>query len=760
MMLRRLRLLTSVAALTSGLRPPVARTSPHRVAFGKVEGENRGGNPMDPALLVNDDYFWIRDDTRKDEEILGLLRDENAYTQAATAHLEDFRARLYDEMLGHTQEDDETYPSPSSDGWEYWSRTMKGSSFRQYLRRRVGTEGAGEVILDVNEVATLPYFAAEPNWAAAQCDVHAVEPSPSGALLAYSVDGSGYETYNIRLKDLTEGGAELEEQIVATAGSIAWAGDASFFYVKQDGAHRPFQVWRHDVGTAQAADVLVYEDLDDLFNVACWSSNDGALVFIESESKETTELRFLDASAPTEPPTLVRAREFGVRYDADSHAPSRSLFITTNAGGCVNRELLTASIDAPSEWSPLLTAPAGGRATAPAAVLPHSASRSLTRVAAFSTFLAVAGREEGFTQVWVVPLAEGGGGAAAASDATRLAFEADAFTATLARNDNFNAGGKLRVEYSSMTSPPALIEVDVGGGGGEHTTLKVKPVPNYDASLYETRRTEVTARDGAKIPVTLLWRPDAVGGLLEPGGGGAPCHLYGYGSYGICMEPSFTASALPLVDRGVVFAIAHVRGGGEMGHHEWYERQGKYLAKKNTFHDFIDCGEALVERGVARAGALTCEGRSAGGLLVGNVVNMAPELWAAAVAGVPFVDLMTTMCDPSIPLTTEEWEEWGNPNEARYYDYMRSYSPIDTVREGAAYPSLLIVSGLNDPRVAYWEPTKWAQVLRAKVANGDDVLLKMDLDAGHFSASDRYRYLRELAFDYSWLLWKLGKVDA
>lgn len=309
-----------------------------------------------------------------------------------------------------------------------------------------------------------------------------------------------------------------------------------------------------------------------------------------------------------------------------------------------------------------------------------------------------------------------------------------------------------------MTAPTTLLEYDVTTR--EYQTLKVKPVPNYDASLYKTSRIEVVSRDGTPVPVTLLWRPDAVGTKMEADGGGAPCHLYGYGSYGICIDPAFSVSRLPLIDRGIVFAVAHIRGGGEMGHHTWYEAQGKYLQKRNTFNDFIDVGQELVKRGIAKPGALSCEGRSAGGLLVGNVVNMAPELFTAAVAGVPFVDLMVTMCDPSIPLTTEEWEEWGNPNEEKYHDYMMSYSPMNNVKTGTKYPELLIVSGLNDPRVAYWEPAKWAQVLRSKVANGDDVLLKMDLSAGHFSASDRYRYLRELAFDYAWLLDRLGKADA
>ena len=476
------------------------------------------------------------------------------------------------------------------------------------------------------------------------------------------------------------------------------------------------------------------------------------------------------------------------RYDVDSHAPSRSLFLTYNGDGKVNRELAVASLDEPSIWRPVqsCSAPSGALQQ----VLRHSQSRSIDGISVFSSFLVVDGREDGFTQLWVVPLSSGEGpgedggspAAEASGDAERMVFDEESFTAHEATNKLFDPKGKLRVEYSSMTSPRALLEFNVAER--TYTTLKVQPVPNYDASRYETKRIDVisrhlppptecmhpapsiyryetkridvTARDGQIVPVTLLWRPDAT----AADEGGSACHLYGYGSYGICIDPTFSSTRLALVDRGVVFAIAHVRGGGEMGHNSWYEKQGKYLAKRNTFFDFVDCATHLLDDGIARLGALSCEGRSAGGLLVGNVVNDAPQLFAACVAGVPFVDLMTTMCDPSIPLTTEEWEEWGNPNEEKYHDYMMSYSPINNVRADAGrYPAMLIVSGLNDPRVAYWEPTKWAQVLRSKVANGDDVLLKMDLDAGHFSASDRYRYLRELAFDYAWLLEKLGKAD-
>ena len=398
--LHRLKLLSSFAAVSAlrpmmmstaagtaaSVSPPVAKRVAHTVTFGKVDGENRGTNPMEP-VEVQDDLFWIRDDTRKNEEVLQLLRDENTYSQAVTAHLDGFRGDLYNEMLSHVQEDDDTYPSPAPDGYEYWSRTIKGKSFRVYLRRPRGSD-AGEdeqTILDVNEVASLPYFQKEEGWDAAQCDVHEVETNPSGKLLAYAVDGSGYETYNIRLKDLSSG-AELDEEIRATGGSIAWVDDATFFYVKQDAQHRPFQVWcganphlnpnpnpnpnrnshpnpnpdrnpnqvwRHAVGSAQAEDVKVFEDLDELFNVGCATSRDGSLLFIESESKETTEISFVPAATPTATPTLIRPRQYGVRYDVDSHAPSRSLYLTSNADGLVNRQLYVASLDAPAAWQPL-----------------------------------------------------------------------------------------------------------------------------------------------------------------------------------------------------------------------------------------------------------------------------------------------------------------------------------------------------------------------------------------------------------------------
>lgn len=448
-----------------------------------------------------------------------MLHAENAYTELRTAHLEEFREELYAEMLSHIQEDDDTYPTPAADGYEYWTRTVKGKSFRQYLRRRIGAAiDSAQVYLDVNVVPSLPFFASNESWDPKQCDVQSIKPSPSGATLAYCVDGSGYETYDVRLKDLASG-EEHSEAIQDTAGEIAWAGDGTLFYTRHDKAHRPFQVWRHTLGTDQAADVKIFEDPDELFWVGVSSSRDGSLVVIESESKETTEMLLVPTASPTDAPRVVRPREFGVKYDLGSHAPSRSLFLTSNVDSKRNRDLYRASLDRPSEWSPVCT-PSG------APVLAHSMERSLDAVDTFDGFLACSGRAGGFTKIWLVQL-DSGGSATGGAEAMRFADEA--CEASIASNPLFDSRGLLRVTYTSMTTPVSLLEHDVRSGAT--TQLKQQPVPNYDASKYRTKQMRVTARDGESVPVTLLWRPDAVpvgaGGASSKSElpGPAPLHL-------------------------------------------------------------------------------------------------------------------------------------------------------------------------------------------------------------------------------------------
>jgi len=435
----------------------------------------------------------------------------------------------------------------------------------------------------------------------------------------------------------------------------------------------------------------------------------------------------------------VEPRAFGVLYSVDH--TGGWFVVTTNADGAKNFQLLVAPLASPGRdnWRPLPTASEGVEPFV------YDPARMVGTTLCFEETIAVFGRQEGLTQLWLLQL-EGG----ALASWHRVQFPEAAFAVHPDTNKEY-AADRLRVRYSSLVTPQCTLEYALRDR--TFTTLKEKEVPGYDRSLYACVRTAAVARDGSEVPLSIVYRSD----LRKQKSGPQPLFLYAYGSYGSCMEPSFVANRLPLLDRGVVYAVAHIRGGGEMGRH-WYEDQGKYLTKMNTFVDFCDCAEHLVRAGWCTADQLAIEGRSAGGLLMGAVLNLRPDLFKVALAGVPFVDLMATMCDPSIPLTVGEWEEWGNPNEERFYDYLMSYSPINNVAR-QAYPAILITAGLNDPRVAYWEPAKWTALLREHKTDSNPLLLKTDMGAGHFSASDRYKHLKERAFELAFVLDQLGLAD-
>eukprot|EP00633_Aureoumbra_lagunensis_P005305 CAMPEP_0197320118 /NCGR_PEP_ID=MMETSP0891-20130614/57760_1 /TAXON_ID=44058 ORGANISM="Aureoumbra lagunensis, Strain CCMP1510" /NCGR_SAMPLE_ID=MMETSP0891 /ASSEMBLY_ACC=CAM_ASM_000534 /LENGTH=756 /DNA_ID=CAMNT_0042811353 /DNA_START=34 /DNA_END=2304 /DNA_ORIENTATION=- len=724
-----LAMMSTSCALSEG--PPIAKIKPKTVYFGKVEGEDRGENPMDPPKILEDGYFWMRDDKRKDAEILKHLEKENAFTHSQTAHLESSRQKLYAEMLGHLKEDDESVPFADGSGFVYWWRTKKGKSYKEYWRKQEGSDE--QCYLDVNAVA-------EKLDKPKMCDVSEVSPSPQGTRIAYTVDSSGYETYEIRILDAINN--EIIETIENVAGSITWGKNENIlYYTRHDKAHRPYQVFKHEIASGKS-DTLIFQDDDNLFNVEVWRDLD-ATVFILSASKDTSEIHFIDTHDNLQ---LVRAREVGVEYTVAS--AENDLYIIANNNNQYNRALYFAKKKAPVSWHLLV---------------PTSEHRSLSdQILATKHFVVVTGREDGFARVWLLETdKETSIEPKELPDETFLPADtkkkdqqntlklvpppkdlvsSEAYFVCLDANAQYNTES-LRLCFSTMKLPKSI--VDFFPKTNKHEIHKIDSIPNYDASLYRTERLLVDSRDGReRIPLTLLWRPD-----LKVRG----VHLYSYGSYSISLEPIFASSRLPLVDRGIVYAIAHVRGGGEMGKHNWYETQGKYKTKKNTFYDFIDCAKHIKHIVYPNA-KISIEGRSAGGLLVGNACNLEPSLFEACLAGVPFVDLMVTMCDPSIPLTTEEWKEWGNPNQAEFFDYMLSYSPINNIIPNTKYPKMLIVSGLNDPRVAYWEPAKWAQCLRSQVTNPNDILLKMDMDSGHFSAADRYSYLRDTAYDYAWLL--------
>ncbi|KAJ0411986.1 hypothetical protein ATCC90586_009943 [Pythium insidiosum] len=704
------------SSLAQNVRPPVLEKRPHMVPFGAVSGQNRGPNPMKPILYMEDPYFYVRDDTRKNEEVIEHLRKENAYTELKTKHLANVRENLYNELLSHVQETDEEYPYPHG-SYLYYTRTEKGSSYTFHCRKPKTSDAASapeELILDENEIAK----------GHNHCDVSNVRPSPDHRYLAYMVDFNGYETYTGFIKDLKTG--KLLPDRLENISSLQWGADSSvLFYATQDEAHRQNKLWRHKVGGADE-DECLYTENDELYSAYFSKSRSGKYMFFMSVSSETSEVSFLDLQNPSKGLQVIAKRQKGVQYWVDHHG--EHFYIVTNKDKATNFKLVRAPVTAPTpdHWKE---------------VFPYDSKVKVDQVDCFKDFIVMSGRQDGFSQLWIIKVKANG-----AHEKHRIGFDETSYTVSGSVNRDYDTK-KYRFVYSSMTTPRTTYDYEVDTK--EKVFLKEKPCPNYDRSLYKSERLEATASDGTKVPISIVYRKDLRTKERQP------LHLYGYGSYEICIDPSFVSTILPMLDRGVIYAIAHIRGGGEMGR-TWYEN-AKYKTKINTFTDFIACGQHLVDTGVTSPSMMTCEGRSAGGLLMGAVLNMRPDLFTAAIAGVPFVDVMNTMSDASIPLTTGEWEEWGNPNEAEYFHYMLSYSPYENVKP-QAYPNILVTSGLYDPRVAYWEPTKWVAKLRDVKSDQNEVLLKMDLSSGHFSASDRYHYLREKAFDLAFLLDQLKRV--
>ncbi|KAG2519631.1 hypothetical protein BBI17_009448 [Phytophthora kernoviae] len=667
--------------LAQRVRPPMLEKRPKMVPFGAVNGQNRGPNPMKPILYLEDPYSYVRDDSRKNEEVLEHLRKENAYTDLKTKHLANVRANIYDELLSHVQETDEDYPYPHGP-YLYYNRTVKGSSYTYHCRKAKSANASEELLLDENEIAK----------GKNHCDVSSVSPSPDHRYLAYMVDFNGYETYTGFVKDLKTG--EMLPDRIENISSLRWGKDASvLYYATQDEAHRQNKLWRHTMGSKDTDELLYTED-NDIYSAYFQKSRSGKYMFLMSSSSETSEVSFIDLDNPSQPPQMIAKREKGLIYGVDHY--DDCFYIVTNKDKATNFKLMKTPVASPSpeHWED---------------VFPYDESIKVDDIDCFKNFMVMEGRQGGYSQLWIIRT-EGGN----KHSRHQIAFRESSYTVSGSINRDFDTD-KFRFVYSSMTTPWTTFDYDINTR--ESTLLKEKPCPNYDRSLYKSERLEVKASDGTMVPISLVYRADLRSQDRQP------LHLYGYGSYEIPIDPSFVSSILPLLDRGVIYAIAHIRGGGEMG----------------------------------RTCKMTCEGRSAGGLLMGAVLNMRPDLFTAAIAGVPFVDVMNTMSDASIPLTTGEWEEWGNPNEKAYFEYMLSYSPYENVKQ-QAYPNMLITSGLYDPRVAYWEPTKWVAKLRDEKSDQNEVLLKMDLSSGHFSASDRYHYLKEKAFDLAYLLDHLDAI--
>jgi len=567
--------------------------------------------------------------------------------------------------------------------------------------------------------------------------------SPSHKLLAYTADFVGGETYRMFIKDIASGTLiEPEDASPEMDAGICWGSDdKTIYYLKMDETHRPYQVYRHKVGESYDKDELLFQEDDDLMWVHLSKSNDDKYLFIESGSKETSEVLFIDLMNPESEVNVISKRRDKVLYEVEHR--NGKWFISTNYGGTPNMRLMAcdAKADCEKEWVDVIDSN-GNR------IFDGDYERTLDDITPFKDHMLALGREGGIPRIWFIKFKED----EMVKSMEQLTFEESTYDVGYGPNYEYNTNVAL-ISYDSLITPAQTISITVNDLT-ERKILKEKEIPGYDRSLYGYERTEVLARDGKTlIPVSIVYRKDLREAALASGST-MPTHLYGYGSYGSCMEAYFSASRLSLLDRGIVYVIAHIRGGGEMGRH-WYEEPNgaKYLCKRNTFDDFVDVANYLVDSAITEPNKLSCEGRSAGGLLIGATINQAPHLFKVAILGVPFVDVVPTMIDETIPLTVVEWTEWGNPNEEKFLDYMLSYSPINNVQKDANYPACLLTGGLHDPRVQYWEPAKFAAELRFKQgADSGPVCLKIDMAAGHFSASDRYKYLKELAFDYCFLL--------
>jgi oligopeptidase B len=643
-----------------------------------------------------DEYAWLRD--REDPAVIAYLEAENAWTESAVAPLGPLRERLYGEMVGRVQQTDVGAPVRHGP-YVYYARTVEGSQYRVHCRRQFDG-GDEQILLDENVVAgDHAYF-----------HVGDAEISPDHALLAYTVDFNGGERYTLRLRD-PNSGADLPDVIDDVSYSLAWSSDASWlFYTRPDAAMRPWQVWRHRIGAANDCDALVLQEDDERFFASVERTRSGAYILIALNSQITSEVHLLRSDEPTAALSVIEPRRQAIEYTVDHH--DDRLFIVTN-DEARNFRLVAAPVATPTRehWVELIA---------------HREDVKLEQVDLFARHAVIFERVDGLRRISVMRLSDG--------DIHEIDQPEPVYAASPGSNPEFDTD-TLRFEYTSLVTPMSAI--DYGMESRERTVVKQTPVlGGYDAADYVTGRLWAIASDGTRVPISYVHRRDIT---LD---GSAPALLYGYGSYEICIDPRFSSDRLSLLDRGFVYAIAHIRGGGELGR-RWYE-DGKLLRKRNTFTDFCACADHLVAQRMTNHSRLAIRGASAGGLLMGAVVNMRPDVAAAVVAEVPFVDCLTTMFDPDLPLTVGEYEEWGNPEDAVAYAYMRSYSPYDNVVPGR-HPAMLVTAGLNDPRVGYWEPAKWVARLREGAVGEAPILLKTELGAGHGGASGRYDSWRDEA---------------
>jgi oligopeptidase B len=670
------------------------------------------------GVLLADDYTWLRG--KENPGVTAYLEAENAYADAVMAPLAGLREKLYEEMLSHVKQTDVSVPYRDG-AWWYYTRTEEGLQYGIHCRKRGGLAGPDEgakeeVVLDGNELAKGHAF-----FSVGDTDI-----TDDGRWLAYTTDTKGFRQYTLRIKDLETSKTLAGE--VERVGSVVWAADnrTLFYTVEDEQQKRQFQVWRHCMERPNE-DVLVYQDDDERFNLAAGRTRDGQYILVESASHTTSEARVLRADEPTGDFSLIAPREDEHEYSVDHR--NGLWFIRTNDRGR-NFRLVTAPVATPGRehWTERIA---------------HRDAVMLENVDLFAGFFIACEREDGLPRLRLWKF----GDAAEAAPAGEIAFPEPAYSAHPHINRIFDAT-TFRYAYQSLVTPSSVYEYDVATGAS--TLLKQLEIPGgFDRTLYASERVRATAPDRVEVPVSIVYRKD------KREQGKNPLYVYGYGSYGYSLPLGFSSNRLSVLDRGMVMAYAHIRGGGDMGE-PWHDA-GKMLAKRNTFTDFIACVEHLTAAGYGDPQRVAAEGGSAGGLLMGAIVNMRPDLFRAIVSHVPFVDVMNTMLDASLPLTVPEYEEWGDPNQEEYFRYMLSYSPYDNLR-AANYPAMLVKTSLHDSQVMYWEPAKYVAKLRTLKMDAHPLLLVTNMQAGHGGASGRYDYLKEIALDYAFVLKELGVV--
>nr|WP_271079606.1 S9 family peptidase [Aurantiacibacter sp. MUD61] len=692
--------MTSTANYDTSIEPPRAEQRPHEYTYH--------------GITISDPYNWLRDEsypTIDDEDVLDYVRAENAYFEAQMAPQQDLVEELFTEMRGRIKEDDSTVPQRDGD-YEYWSEFEEGGQYRQYYRRPVGSDERQQILDGPALAEGLEYFS-----------LGSLSVSEDGRYLAYSTDTTGGEFYTAFIKDL-ETGDLLSDRIENVNSGLIWAaGDSMIVYGRANENWRVDRIFAHRVGES-GEDALIYAEEQLGFTVSPGLSSNREWLILSTGDNETSEVYLLPASDPMASPMIVRARETGVEYDVDVRPNADgddTLFILTNDNH-VNFRLATAPMSAPTQWTTLIEG---------------SDEFYLTDFDLFRDFYVTEGRLAGLDQVQVRYY----------DDPVRvetISFPEASYSAGLGNNPEW-AMDRLRLSYESPITPDTVYDYHVASR--ELETLKVLEIPSgFDPSLYTVERLEIRARDGTMIPATVVYRSDR-----EMGG---PLHMYAYGAYGFAYPPNFATTRFSLIDRGVAYVIAHIRGGDDLGR-EWY-LQGKMEERTNTFNDFVDVGRGLIELGYTSEGQISASGGSAGGELMGAIVNQAPELYGAIVAHVPFVDVLNTMLDESLPLTPGEWPEWGNPIESKAaFTHILSYSPYDQV-VAQDYPPMLVTAGLNDPRVTYWEPAKWVAKQRELRTDDNILLLKTNMGAGHGGRSGRFEGLRETAEEVAFILWQLG----